>query len=493
MTVPPTLLRAQTYTETYRPQYHFSPAINWMNDPNGMVYYEGEYHLFYQHNPEGIQWGHMNWGHAVSPDMVHWEHLPLALPETDSTMAFSGSAVVDWKSTSGFGTDGKPPLIAIYTAHYPGRGLQNQYIAYSNDRGRTWTPYEGNPVLDIGMADFRDPKVFWYAPEEKWVMVVALSLERKLHFYASQDLKNWTLLSTFGPAGSADGIWECPDLFELPVDNKPGTSRWVLEVDMGSEAIAGGSGGQYFVGHFNGTTFVPEHTDTRWVDYGKDFYAAVSWSDIPAEDGRRLWIGWMNNWLYANNIPTDPWRSAQSIPRVLSLREVQGDLWLIQRPVQELEKLRRTHVHREDITLTDSTHVLEDVRGKTLEIIAKFELGSAHEAGIKVHVGNKEETRIGYNKKRESVQVSRRNSGKIAFHPAFTGERSGPAEMTGGHIKLHIFVDWSSVEVFADDGKTVITEQVFPSPTSDGVQFYARGGTARLVSLDVWELGSIWK
>ncbi len=228
-----------------------------MNDPNGMVYYDGEYHLFYQHNLEGIQWRHMSWGHAVSTDLVHWTHLPLAIPETDSKMTFSGSAVVEWQNSSGFAASDKPPLVAIYTAHYPNQRKQNQYIAYSNDRGRTWTPYGNNPVIDIGMADFRNPKVFWYALEEKWVMVTALSLERKLHFYASINLKDWEFLSSFGPSGNADGIWKCPDLFELKVENEPGVSRWGIQVDQGSEAIAGSSGGQYPVGHFDWTTFTP--------------------------------------------------------------------------------------------------------------------------------------------------------------------------------------------------------------------------------------------
>lgn len=465
-----------------------------MNDPNGLVFYDGEYHLFYQHNPEGIRWGHMSWGHAVSPDLVHWEHLPVALPETDSMMVFSGSAVVDWNNTSGFGTREAPPMVAIYTAHYTQRRLQNQYIAYSNDRGRTWMPYEGNPVLDIGMEDFRDPKVFWYAPEEKWIMVVALSLERKVHFYASRDLKQWEFQSTFGPAGNADGIWECPDLFLLPVDNVPGESRWVLEVDLGREAVAGGSGGQYFVGDFDGVTFTPEHADTRWVDYGKDFYAAVSWSDVPAEDGRRLWIGWLNNWLYAGDIPTDPWRSAQSIPRALSLRSIGGAMTLVQRPVEELQRLRGRNLTLGERALASGDHMLatDGIRGKALEIVAEFNPGSALEVGLKVHVGDGEETVIGYDATRRAIVVNRRASGETAFHPTFTGQRVGPPMAIEGAVRLQIYVDWSSVEVFADDGSVVFTEQVFPSPDSDGVALYARGGDARLVSLQVWELASIW-
>ena len=482
-----------TYQEQFRPQFHFSPAVNWMNDPNGMVYYDGEYHLFYQHNPEGIRWGHMSWGHAISTDLVHWTHMPLALPETDSTMAFSGSAVVDWQNTSGFSTSEKPPLVAIYTAHYPNQRKQAQYIAYSNDRGRTWTPYENNPVLDIGMADFRDPKVFWYAPEEKWVMVIALSLERKLHFYASRDLKKWDFLSSFGPAGNADGIWECPDLFELDIENEPDMSRWVLEVDQGSEAIAGGSGGQYFVGHFDGTTFTAEHSDTRWVDYGKDFYAVVSWSDIPADDGRRIWLGWMNNWLYANDIPTYPWRSAQSIPRTLTLRRIEDKLRLVQRPVEELQTLRRDHSRIEDQVLTGTMDLGETFSGKSMELLVEFEIGESKEVGLRVHASNDEATTISFNTRRGNISVNRRESGSIDFHPTFSGHYNGPTLGNNRRIRLHIFVDWSSIEVFAEDGAIVFTNQIFPAVESDRLELYAKGGPARLVSMDVWTLDSIWK
>ncbi len=246
------------YTERYRPQFHFSPAENWMNDPNGLVYYDGEYHLFYQYNPFGDTWGHMSWGHAVSRDLVRWEERPVALAEADSVMIFSGSAVVDWNNTSGFGTEGEPPLVAVYTGHHVSGRNQAQYLAYSTDAGRTWAKYTGNPVLDVGMKDFRDPKVFWYEPEEKWVMVVARSLDYRVSFYGSDDLKAWTHLSDFGPAAATGGIWECPDLFELPVDGDPDDTRWVLIVNLNPGGPAGGSAGQYFLGHFDGTAFVPD-------------------------------------------------------------------------------------------------------------------------------------------------------------------------------------------------------------------------------------------
>src|SRR5215207_2428265 len=290
-----------------RPQYHFTPPQNFMNDPNGLVFYDGEYHLFYQYNPFGDVWGHMSWGHAVSRDLIHWEHLPVALHEEDGVMIFSGSAVVDWQNTSGFGNANFPPLIAIYTGH--SEVEQNQNLAYSNDRGRTWTKYSGNPVIAIGSRDFRDPKVFWHEPTHCWVMVTALADQQKVRFDSSPDLIHWTHLSNFGPEGRVDNEWECPDIFLMNVEGQPGFQKWVLKVDVNHSIL-----GQYFVGHFDGLCFINDASSDQVlrVDYGKDFYAAQSWSNTSV--GRRIWIGWMNNWDYAKVIPTAPWRGLFSIP-----------------------------------------------------------------------------------------------------------------------------------------------------------------------------------
>jgi fructan beta-fructosidase len=490
-----------TWTERYRPRYHFTPAMNWMNDPNGLVFFDDEYHLFYQHNPFGITWGHMSWGHAVSPDLVHWEHLPVAIPEEDGVMAFSGSAVVDWRNTSGFGGGGRSPLVAVYTGHREGH--QSQYLAYSRDRGRTWTTYEGNPVLDRGMADFRDPKVFWYEPERRWIMVVALPQEYRISFYASPDLKQWTHLSDFGPAGATGGIWECPDLFELPVDGDSADTRWVLIVNLNPGAVAGGSGTQYFVGRFDGTTFVPDPPPTGaagggesavlWADYGQDFYAAVSWSDIPPEDGRRVWIGWMNNWLYGQDIPTTPWRSAQSLPRALALRSTPAGIRLVQEPVEELRGLRgrRRTVPPQAIREGSLSLAPHGVRGAALELIAELDAGTAAEVGLRVRTAPGEETLIGVDVASHTLFVDRTRSGDTGFHPDFGGRQTAPLPLAEGRVRLHVFLDASSVEVFAAGGLTVITDQVFPSPTSDGVELYARGGTARLLSLEAWPLRSV--
>lgn len=496
---------APTYRERHRPQYHFTPAVNWMNDPNGMVYYDGEYHLFYQHNPFGDKWGHMSWGHAVSPDLVHWEHLPVAIPESNGVMAFSGGAVVDWNNTSGFGREGKPPLVAIYTGHREAN--QSQYIAYSNDRGRTWTMYHGNPVLDIGRKDFRDPKVFWHEPQRRWVMVVALPDQHKVSFYSSPDLKQWSHLSDFGPAAAVGGIWECPDLFELAVDGDPTNTRWVLIVSLNPGSISGGSGMQYFVGHFDGTRFTADSPapgittagmpldSVRWADYGKDFYAAVSWSDVPREDGRRLWLGWMNNWQYAQDIPTSPWRSVQSLPRTLALRTTSQGIRMVQQPVMELQQLRgpRRRLAAQPIAEGSTSLARQGIAGTALEIVAEFEIGTAAELGLKVRTGEQEETVIGIDPRARQLFVDRTRSGQVRFHPEFSGRHTAPLPVENGRVRLHVFVDWSSVEVFAANGEVVVTDQIFPAPESDGVALYARGGAARLVSLDAWPLESIWR
>jgi fructan beta-fructosidase len=492
-----TAAQSPTYAEHYRPQYHFTPATNWMNDPNGLVWFDGEYHLFYQHNPFGDTWGHMSWGHAVSPDLVHWRHLPVAIPEADSVMAFSGSAVVDWQNTSGFGVGGRPPLVAVYTGHRTDRPSQSQYLAYSTDRGRRWTKYAGNPVLDIGSSEFRDPKVLWHDPTHQWVMVAVLATEHRVRLWGSPDLKRWTRVSDFGPAGAVGGVWECPDLFALPVDGDPANTRWVLIVNINPGGVAGGSAGQYFVGRFDGTTFTPDgvpNDSALWLDYGKDFYAAVTFNDVPRADGRRVLLGWMNDWEYANRIPTSPWRSAMSVPRALALKTTSAGIRLVQQPVAELERLRgrATRVAARAIPTGSTSLAAQGVRGNALEIVAELEAGTASEFGLTVRAGGGEETVIGVDPTSRQLFVDRTRSGDVSFHKDFPGRQTAPLALENGRVRLRVLVDWSSVEVFADDGRTVITDQIFPAPTSDDVRLFARGGTARLVSLEAWPLASVW-
>lgn len=496
----------EAYQQLYRPQFHYSPQQNWMNDPNGLVYHNGEYHLFYQYNPEGNRWGNMSWGHAVSKDLVHWEELGVAIPESDEYMIFSGSAVVDHNNTSGFGSKDNPPLVAIYTGHKqePAKG-QNQHLAYSTDNGRTWTKYAGNPVLDEGMENFRDPKVFWHEESQQWVMVIALSTDYKVAFYGSPDLKNWELLSHFESPASELGIWECPDLFRLPIDGNPDNQKWVLEVDLGAGeegSVAGGSGGLYFVGEFDGKRFIPDADISsaadiaphQWVDYGKDFYAAVSWSDVPKSDGRRLWIGWMNNWQYAQELPTHPWRSSQSIVRSLSLKTVDGQVKLAQTPVKELEVLRGESVSASSISVNNTTRSLTEqgFQGKAMELKVTFDVGDAENLGLNLRVGDGEKTVLGYDVDDEVLYLDRTESGQVDFHKDFPGVHKAPLATEDGKITLHVFIDWSSVEVFAADGTVVISDKIFPKDSSQGIEVFAEGGKATVQSLTAWPLQSAW-
>ncbi|KOV57011.1 glycosyl hydrolase family 32 [Streptomyces sp. NRRL WC-3618] len=813
------------YSETYRPQFHFTPEKNWMNDPNGLVYYEGEYHLFYQYNPNGDSWGDMSWGHAVSKDLVHWQQLPLALSHDDKEMVFSGSAVVDRNNTTGFGTKKNPPMVAIYTSHAKDTGIQAQSLAYSTDRGRTWTRYRGNPVIDIGSKDFRDPKVQWYAPTKSWLMTVSMSAEHKVRFYTSQNLKDWKQQSEFGPAGATGGVWECPDLFPLAVDGNTKKIKWVLVVNINPGGIAGGSAAQYFVGDFDGKKFTaddkgtytpppgtvvqdfegagfgawtttgtafgtapaagalagqgavdgfdgrglansfhsgdsatgtltspsfavdskylnftvgggrhphvdgtvleqgpppegtvladfeggtygdwtttgtafgtapatgtlpdqqevsgyrgnglvdsylngdsttgtltsPEFTidktyvnfligggnhpagsgnptavellvdgkvvrsatgqdgealgwaswdvrdlagrkaqikivdensggwghlnvdhimlsDTRaqpvsqetavnlivdgkvvrsatgansetldwasfdlrpyagkqariqlvdmnttgwghlladrfttadapaksvvqradWADYGKDYYAAVSWEDDPG--GKRYMIGWMNNWDYGGAVPTSPWRGAQSIPREMALRTVDGRVRLTSRPVNSVSSLRQKKpASAAGITVKNTSRPLigPAARGKALDIEATFSLKDARRFGLKVRTGaNGEETVIGYDTTTQELYVDRTHSGAVDFNSTFPGVQTAPLKAENGKVRLRILVDWSSVEAFGGSGEATITDQIFPDPASQGVEVFAENGSVKLDRADVWHLGSAHK
>ncbi|MEU8470278.1 GH32 C-terminal domain-containing protein [Streptomyces sp. NPDC029006] len=813
------------YSETYRPQFHFTPEKNWMNDPNGLVYYKGEYHLFYQYNPNGTSWGDMSWGHAVSKDLVHWKELPLALSYDDKEMVFSGSAVVDWGNTTGFGTKKNPPMVAIYTSYSKTTGIQAQSIAYSTDRGRTWTKYQGNPVIDIGSKDFRDPKVQWYAPTKSWLMTVSMSAEHKVRFYSSKNLKDWKLLSEFGPSGAMGGVWECPDLFPLVVDGNKKKIKWVLVVNINPGGIAGGSAAQYFVGDFDGKKFTaddkgtyipptgtvvqdfestdfgswtttgtafgtapaagavdgqgavssydgkglansfhsgdattgtltspsftvdskylnfkvgggrhphvdgtvmeqgpppagtvladfeggtygdwtatgdafgtapatgtlpnqqevsgflgsglvnsylngdsttgtltsPEFTidkdyvnflvgggnhpagsdnptavellvddkvvrsstgqdgealnwaswdvkdlvgkkaqikivddssggwghlnvdhimlsDTQaqpvsqetavnlivdgkvvrsatgsnsetldwasfdmrpyagkqaqiqivdmntagwghllvdrftaadtaaksvvqradWADYGKDYYAAVSWENAPG--GKRYMIGWMNNWDYSGAIPTSPWRGAQSIPRELALRTVDGRVRLISQPVSSVTSLRQPHaVSASDVTVKNASKTLigPAAKGKALDIQATFSRKDADRFGLKVRAGaNGAETVIGYDTTTQELYVDRTHSGAVDFNSTFPGVQTAPLKAENGKVKLRILVDWSSVEVFGGGGEAAITDQILPDPASQGVQIFAENGSVKLDKAVVWHLGSAHK
>jgi levanase len=820
--------------ETYRPAYHFSPAKNWMNDPNGMVYHKGIYHLFFQHNPSGNTWGNMSWGHATSTDLVHWQEQPLAISTDTQEDVFSGSVVVDKNNTSGLGTTENPPLIAIYTSAYkdasPHRGLQAQSLAYSLDDGQTWTKYSADPVLNRNSANFRDPKVFWYSTAEGgyWVMAAVEALDHKVLLYKSTNLKDWTALSEFGPANATGGLWECPDLFPLAVDGDPNNVKWVMVVNINPGGVAGGSAGQYFVGSFDGVTFTsettkpsdalpsgtpvagfndgtyngwavsnepgnwkngpftdapaagtlpgqnlvggfvgaglvnsfndgdwplgsmsspgftvdsdyinflvgggqhprvsdkldntpppgdllfngfevpdgttlaeagwtgtgdlapsyqpataggdyyigakrintfetgaapgddrqgsltsPEFTLSRnfvsmlvggghrspesgqvleaqllvdgnvvrtlagddagalnwkgwdvsefagkqarlrivdqatggwghltadhvmltdqaavprsdettvnlvvdgkvvrtatgansevldwaswnvaefrgrqaqirvvdnnrfgwghiladeftaspqparprlnsydWLDYGRDYYASVSFGNMPED--KRVMLGWMNNWDYANSIPTFPWRSAMSLPREIGLTQTPDGPRLTQQAVKQVDGLASAPSYRNTAggTITPGTHPLPSAAsGDVQRIDVTFAPGTAAKSGITLFGNGSSSTAVGYDAATKEVYVDRANSGNVGFHPLFASVDSAPVSVDAqGNVTLRIYVDRSSVEVFAQGGLRTITDQVFPADGAKEVALFAEGGVAQLKSLTV--------
>ncbi|MER7396513.1 glycoside hydrolase family 32 protein [Streptomyces sp. NPDC000151] len=492
-TAPATAAAPRAYDETYRPQVHFSPAENWMNDPNGLIHHNGKYHLFFQYNPSGATWGNMSWGHAVSTDLLHWEEQPVAIPQTDEEMVFSGSAVFDRDNTSGLGTAANPPLVAIYTSMVKATGGQRQSLAYSIDDGATWKRYAGNPVLDIGSDNFRDPKVFWHAPTARWVMVLALSAEHRISVYTSPDLKSWTHRSDFGPSAATGGVWECPDLFELPVGDDPARRKWVLIVNLNPGGPAGGSAGQYFTGDFDGTRFTADpHDAPRWLDHGADAYAGVTYNDAPG--GRRVLVAWMNNWLYGEKIPTSPWRSAMGFPRELGLRAApDGGAELVQQPVAELATLRRSPALRiaGRRVRAGATRLLRDA-GQTYEIEAVLRPDGARRCGLEVRTGGGHRTRIGYDSGDGELYVDRTASGDVGFAPEFPAVHRAPFALTDGVLRLRLIVDRSSVEVYAGDGAVCLTDQIFPDPADTGLGTFAEEGGMHVERLTVWPLRSAW-
>ncbi len=504
--VSPALLAQRTradtaYKQPFRPQFHFSPRVNWTNDPNGLVYYNGEYHLFYQYNPFGIRWGHMTWGHAVSRDLLHWRELPPAIPEEGPTMIFSGSCVVDKDNTSGFGRNGAVPMVAVYTGQQTGR--QNQHLAYSLDKGRTWTKYAGNPVLDLGQKDFRDPKVFWHQPTQRWVMVVLLPTEKKVLFYTSPDLKQWAKTGEFTSADSPANIWECPDLVDVPVAGTP-ERKWLLLLSMGSNGAAGGSGMQYYVGRFDGKTFTSEQPTgrPRYVDWGKDYYAAITYNNLPGRGNRGpISVGWMNNWQYANDIPTTPFRGAMTLPRELSLVKGSSGYALRQSPIRELDGLFGDNVFRwggtPDAKPAPAAELNQKLRTAALPNDAYLLTFTADPAsatqpgdlGVRVRKGDAEETVIGYDPVKKQLYVDRSRSGQVSFSKAFPGRFSAPLDASGRHLDIWVYVDRSSVEVFTGDGQVVLTNQIFPKPDSRGIEFFGAG----FRSVTIRPIESIWK
>jgi len=489
----PTLtLNAQTsekplYKETHRPQFHYTPKKNWMNDPNGMIYVEGEYHLFYQHDNYDKVFGNMSWGHAVSMDLVHWKELPKAIvPDNDGLgLIFSGSAVLDKNNSAGFGANA---LVAFYTSTNP---QQQQSMAYSTDKGRTWTKYKGNPIIknekdDAVPDDFRDPKVMWHEDNKKWVM--SLAVNDHIEFWSSTNLKTWTKESEFGQSlGSHDGVWECPDLFELKVDGSR-DKKWVLLVSMNPGGPNGGSATQYFVGHFDGKEFKPKSTETRWIDYGTDNYAGVTFFNTG---DRKIAMGWMNNWQYAGMVPTQGWRGAMTLPRELGLKPVKDKLFLTSVPVNELKQLVAPAFSKENLSVNrelDLSSELKDAKGRfkldiSLTSVSDFSINLSNDKG--------EELIIGYEKATNQYFIDRTNAGESAFEKGFAKRHTAPRISTSDTIDLSLYIDAASAEVFADKGLNVFTDTFFPNSLASTLKIKTPNNV-QVSKLQLSEVKSIW-
>ena len=446
------------YQEAHRPQFHFSPARGWTNDPNGLVYHDGQYHLFFQHNPYGTQWGNMTWGHAVSPDLVHWRQLPDAIHLDRLGTIFSGSAVVDHDNTTGWAVGRRKPIVCVYTsaggtsAESAGQPF-TQSIAYSTDGGRTWVKHPGNPVLGNIHGGNRDPKVFWHPPTARWVMILYLDRRGEFALFGSPDLKKWTKLSD---VAFPDGH-ECPDLFELPVDGDSARRRWV----------AWEGGGRYLIGHFDGQAFTAE-SGPHVSKYGANDYAAQTYSDIPAADGRRIQIAWMSGGSY----PGMPFNQQMSIPRVLSLRTTPEGIRLCFEPVAEVAGLRQGQSSWQDLPLRHAPTVLQEDAGELLDIEATLEVGRAAAVGLEIR-GQKVEYRV-------------------ADQQLTALGQSAPLSAVDGRVQLRILVDRTSVEVFANQGRVQMASCFLPPADNRTLAVYATGGEAKAKRLDVWTLRSAW-
>ena len=513
-----------TNTDYYRPSYHFTPLYGWMNDPNGMVYKDGEYHLYFQYNPYGSKWGNMHWGHAVSKDLVHWEHLDPAIARDPVGHIFSGSSVIDKKNTAGFG---KNAIIAIYTNNSVNHD-EVQCIAYSNDNGRTFTKYEGNPVLTPfdGLKDFRDPKVFWYEKGKCWYMIV--SADKEMRLYKSKNLKKWNYVSAFGKGiGQQPCQYECPDFFQLPVNGDKKKMKWVMTMNINPGCWFGGSATEYFVGDFDGYKFTCESKPevTKWMDYGKDHYATVTFDNAP--EGRRVAIAWMSNWQYANLTPFKQNRGANGLPRELKLYEKNGKYYVSENVAPEVYALRKETKDLADASVADA----KDLKGVAANMNGAFEIEADVTpdangiAGIEISNNKRERTMIYFDMKQGKVVMDRTESGltdfgkqavphdiELAWDKQRAAEGKEPARIANsinykndfalatwaplslcedGKKTYHvdIFVDKSSVELFVDGGRIAMTNLVFPVAPYENLKLYTQGGKAEFKNLKVHKLG----
>ena len=476
--------------EKYRPAFHHTPRYGWMNDPNGMFYKDGRWHLYYQYNPYGSKWQNMTWGHSVSSDLVNWEHLPEAIRPNGLGSVFSGSCAVDHDNTAGFGSDA---VIALYTS---AGTSQMQSLASSTDDGLTFNIYPSNPVLTLE-SEARDPKVFWNDSTKEWNMILAHALDHEMLIFTSPDMKSWTLQSGFGKGlGAQGGVWECPDLFELPVAGTD-EKKWVLLCNINPDGPFGGSGTQYFVGDFDGKTFKADtdaagNVSTKWLDYGKDHYATVTWSDAP--DGRRVALGWMSNWQYAADVPTMQFRSANTLPREMGLfRAPDGEVYASSAPSPELEALRgklAAKVKKTTVGRKARSFALPSENGGICEILMDIEASKAKTVNVVFSNSQGEKVVMQYDSAAATLSFDRTQSGITDFSEGFPAVTVTPTHEASGRIALRIFVDRSSMEVFGNDGEFVMTNLVFPRTPYTALSVSAEGGNAKVENLRIYSLKS---
>ena len=496
-------------TDYYRPEYHHTPLYGWMNDANGLVYKDGEYHLYFQYNPYGSKWGNMHWGHSVSKDLVHWAHLNPAIARDTLGHIFSGSTVIDKNNSAGYGKDA---MIAFYTSASDEHG-QIQCMAYSNDNGRTYTKYEKNPILTPfdGLKDFRDPKVFWYEPAQKWYMIV--SADKNMRFYSSTDLKQWEYLSQFGEGyGVQPNQFECPDFIQLPVDGNKDNMKWVMIVNINPGCPFGGSATEYFIGDFDGKEFKcdTDKSVTKWLDFGKDHYATVCFSNTG---DRIIAVPWMSNWQYANVTPIRQYRGANALPRELSLYTKNGEIYMAANVVKETEALRKSTRNVESLSVEGETVIdsITDGLNSGVELEMDIVPGKAQTVGFDIMNAKGEKTKIYLDLKAGRAVMDRTESGLIAF-----GEKAEPhfkenhdrrktesinyindfalgtwaplSLCEGKSYHLNVFVDKCSVELFVDGGRIAMTNLVFPTEVYNSLRFYTEGGKAEVKNLSIHKL-----
>lgn len=509
-----------TNTDYYRPSYHFTPLYGWMNDPNGMVYKDGEYHLYFQYNPYGSKWGNMHWGHAVSKDMIHWEHLNPAIARDTMGHIFSGSSVLDANNTAGYG---KNAIIAIYTNNSANHD-EVQCMAYSTDNGRTFTKYEGNPVLTPfdGLKDFRDPKVFWYAKNKSWYMIV--SADKEMRLYKSKNLKKWDYVSAFGEGyGQQPCQYECPDFFELPVNGDEKNKKWVMIMNINPGCMFGGSATEYFVGDFDGKQFtcLDDPHEAKWLDFGKDHYATVTYSNTP---GRVLAMAWMSNWQYANITPFQQNRGANTLPRELKLYTKDGKYYVSSNAAPETAKLRKATRELGDMTVDNDKNFAGIAANmeSAFEIEADVTPDANGIAGIEISNNKRERSLIYIDMKEGRLVMDRTESGltdfgknavphdiELAWDKSRAAENQEPARIVnslnykndfalatwaplnlceGKTYHLDIFVDKSSIEIFVNGGRIAMTNLVFPVAPYENMKFYAKDGKAEFKNVKVHQL-----